>query len=666
MADSTFSEGRRASLERRRAISQGKGALPPARERTKTSTTMTATAAPTRPVPPVSSPIPAAAPATSGGTTGGFASEITGRLMSMLRRRQQSAGKSALGSGKSAVGSAPAAPASAPAVASEPVTPYTHGAHSTAAPSMSSVLATAPARGHELARRMRAERAQAKAQQGIAADRPARRGKLSYPPKVVVDTTTGGQTVTGLKYTDRARVTGADEGLGKPVSGTQYISPRDAALRAPAAKVGMAETAAGLKVTGTLVRNRVSITGDEVGERQRITGDLDGRIEDDRTPRESTHYDGIAQFARQANPHGHTVFGTNLGRSLATAGSRSRERERPLETTERGLAITGSAVGRSARVTGDEPGSCRAITGDQYLAPGGRQAECGGQGGGTASPRDTAENSRRDPVTGAKVTVSSTWGGARITGGSVEHDPAVTGDEPGSCRTITGTPYQGPQTMYGWCESKDAAEAESRQTHAAAVAVTGDLPLDVRGVTGTERGAARDITGTPYYQPLASSAAVADPVAAIDAGFSVRSPQRSAQLKHRFDPIAAPTAQGRVTGTFAQGEGKITGNVEFGFTPRRAATDREKLPRISGEGSTRKATVTGDAWSTHERVTGTEGYIAQERNPSERAGKAEPFAGARLFKGKVQHEDPRQIVTGMVGWSPKSAAKVTLSGGAQG
>ncbi|MCS7100511.1 MAG: hypothetical protein NZL99_02315, partial [Burkholderiaceae bacterium] len=117
--------------------------------------------------------------------------------------------------------------------------------------------------------------------------------------------------------------------------------------------------------------------------------------------------------------------------------------------------------------------------------------------------------------------------------------------------------------------------------------------------------------------------------------------------------------------SFAVGSGKVTGNVEF-LHRSRAAGAEAKRPRITGEGRTEGPPITGDAWTANPRVTGTEGYIAAERNPSERAGKPHAFASARLFKDKGHHQEPRQIVTGMVGWTPKSAAKVTLSGGAQG
>jgi hypothetical protein len=64
-------------------------------------------------------------------------------------------------------------------------------------------------------------------------------------------------------------------------------------------------------------------------------------------------------------------------------------------------------------------------------------------------------------------------------------------------------------------------------------------------------------------------------------------------------------------------------------------------------------------------VTGTEGSTAAERNPSERAGKPQAFSGARRFKTLAKHEETKNLVTGLLGWSGKTAAKVTLSGGAQ-
>jgi hypothetical protein len=121
---------------------------------------------------------------------------------------------------------------------------------------------------------------------------------------------------------------------------------------------------------------------------------------------------------------------------------------------------------------------------------------------------------------------------------------------------------------------------------------------------------------------------------------------------------------GRITGSFAYGDGKVTGNQEFFF---RARPSREgNQPAVTGEGSTEGRTVTGSAWKANSRVTGTEGYIAARRNPSEGGGAPHGWTGARRFRDHAVSEGPRQIVTGLSGWSPKAAAKITLSGGAQG
>ncbi len=653
MTDSLFSEGRRAALERRRAMSQGKGALPPARERTRSSVEAGsaqahAPAAAAAVAETTAAATSAAAPAAA--AFGERVGTLTGRLLSMLRRQQASAGKGGLGKAM-----ASSAPASVPL--DEPAEPVRRLAD-TVVPAPS-----APSAGHARARQLRAERAQ---QRASAPSRPVRSGRIGHPPKVVVEQTAGGQKVTGLKPTDATKVTGAEAGLGKPVSGTAYISPQDGASRAQPPKVGLTTTACGQLVSGTVIRSRVAVTGDEAGDHLRLTGDVDGSAEQDVTPREPMQYDGVAQFARQANPHGHSVFGTNLGRSLGVAASRQRDIRRASEVTEGGKVITGSAVGRSGRVTGDEAGACRSVTGDQYLAPARSQAECGGQGGGTASPA-RRDGDRLDPVTGSKVTVSSTWGSAKITGADVEHRPGVTGDEPGSCQVITGTPYQGPNTLYGWCDGTRAAEGEDHLVaRASRAAVSGDVPLHADGVTGTARGAERAITGTPYYRDGQAVQDEGDALSRIDQQFSIASPQRRAQLQQMRQAHPVASAAELITGSFAYGVGKITGNVEFAYLPRRKPGDDQAAPRISGEGGTRKQTVTGDAWRADARVTGTDGPTAYERNPSERAGKPQAFAGARTFKAKAEHEEPRQIVTGMVGWSSKSAAKVTLSGGAQG
>jgi hypothetical protein len=270
-------------------------------------------------------------------------------------------------------------------------------------------------------------------------------------------------------------------------------------------------------------------------------------------------------------------------------------------------------------------------------------------------------------VTGAKVSIAQTWAQQKVTGVDVEHNPLVTGDARGSCSAVTGSQYQGPETIEGWCDDAVVHKTHGRLGRREAFApVTGDTPVHDTSVTGTARGAARDITGTPYYRDQPDeSAELAEPVAAIDQRFSVVSPQRKAQIRACRNGVEKNN--GRVTGSFAIGQDKITGNKEFLFRPRGISNGDEGAGHalLTGEGRTEGSRITGDAWSEHSKVTGNEGATAAGRNSSERAGEPKSFAGSGRFKALSKREDPKQLVTGMFYFS-KTGAKVTLSGGAQG
>ncbi len=500
-----------------------------------------------------------------------------------------------------------------------------------------------------------------------------RLGALDYAPKVVASKTQRNQRVTGLRIGQGAHVTGDKRGTAQPISGTQYIGAETAAgWRAGGPKVGHARTEAGQVVSGTLIRSAVRVTGDEAGGRVTITGEADQRAEDDVTTRASQGASPVAQFHRQASPHGSTVLGTNLGRAAGRMGSRDRARKPFVEVTETGLPITGSAVGRSVRLTGDEDGACRHVTGTQYLAPARRQTECGFMGGGTA-PAEHIGADRPDPVTGGKVAVAKSWGGQRITGIDVEHDARVTGDAQGGCATLTGSQYQGLTTAERWCDPSVAGDAASvRVNRDATTSVTGNAARHDGLVTGAARGAAREITGTSYGRVDPPAVApVADRVAHIDERFSITSPQRAAHL--RAGPADPPSADrgGRITGSFAVGGGKVTGNLEF--LGKRRGHDPAAKPahqRVSGEGRVGgeggpAGRVTGHSWADNRHVTGTEGTFASGRNPTERSGQPVTFAGARTFRGAERLPEPNQLVTGMFGSFSKTNARVTLSGGAQ-
>lgn len=642
--------GRAASRERRSMLVQGKTALPPPSERSRDGAMPAISSAPA-PMPVAAAPVttaPApqpAAPVASAPVN----RAASGREMSRARRQAMVQGKAAL---RQFSGAAPAAAQAAPA----------SGSMNT--PAVSSGAPQSAGSARMAAQALRAVRARY-GRGDQPAPRPSGRVRnatqLNYAPKVATSETYAGGKVTGVRIGRGMNVTGDERGVALQVTGSQYIGketgfqPREGGI-----KVGASRTTGGLVVTGSQVRSKVSITGDEYSSGIRITGEADQDLGDDLLDRRESGAYASMQFQRQHNPHGHTVFGTNLGRSAKAIGSRDRSRERALEFTDDGRPISGTAVGRSVNVTGDESGSCRPITGDQYLMPAARQPLCE-TGNGARAGKAFMRNGRGDPVTGAKVNESESWSRQRITGVDVEHNDHVTGDEYGVCNGVTGTPYVGPGQYEAVCATGAPAIAQPT----AGSRVTGDTPLNVGHVTGTQRGSERGITGTPYYREAAAEETGDDMIAQIDTRFSVRSPQREAQLRADTSAVQAPTAAGRITGSFAVGDGKITGNQEFNFNPRPKG---ERAPRtqLTGEGRVDGPAITGSAWSEHGKVTGTEGYIATERNPSQRAGKPHGFANATVFKSEGKHEPARQLVTGMVGWSAKSAAKVTLSGGAQG
>ncbi len=572
----------------------------------------------------------------------------SGRLLSMQRRRLMTAGKEAL-----------------KAAAAMPGQVITAAVESFAASPVASALGMSGS-GRDFAQARRAAMAIGGRGNAPAAgpSRPPREGALKYPAKVVASTTHSGQPITGLRIGQGRSMTGDERGVSKPVSGTQYLPANEgASFRAGGPKVGMARTEGGQVVSGSLTRSAVRITGDEAGQNATITGEAEQLPEHDITTRRDPPGSSGAQFARQANPHGSHVFGTNLGRSMKTAGSRDRNLSPAIESTEKGLSITGSALGRSLRVTGDASGACRNVTGTQYLAPAQRQAACNTA---AAAANDAG---RADPVTAAKVNLSQSWGGQRVTGPDLEHNPRVTGDEPGSCSSITGSQYQGPATAEGWCDGGAGARMAGRIVRKPADApVTGNTPMHNDAVTGTARGAARDITGTPYYRANTEVSAPADPVAAIDSRFSIRAPQRSAHVVAAQGRADAPAPSERITGAFAVGIGKVTGNLEFMGRPR-TGTDRERKPAhtlVSGEGAVGAVKrISGDSWTDNALVTGQEAAFAAERNPTQRGPKAKAFAGSSTFKEQAVHEEPKQLVTGMMGYFSKTGARVTLSGGAQ-
>ena len=156
----------------------------------------------------------------------------------------------------------------------------------------------------------------------------------------------------------------------------------------------------------------------------------------------------VAGIARQANPK---LSGRELAQRVRAqrssnggAGERKSQptgRVRPTRTgavdqpwkvgvteTSHGQFVTGTRVGRSMKTTGDEPSTCRAITGTEYM--------------GADIFREFCQT---DPVPSTpKIGLSPTGYGNFVSGNEVGRSRKVTGDEPGTCASVTGTQYLSP------------------------------------------------------------------------------------------------------------------------------------------------------------------------------------------------------------------------------
>ncbi|MHB1321497.1 MAG: CsoS2 family carboxysome shell protein [Acidithiobacillus ferrivorans] len=533
------------------------------------------------------------------------------------------------------------------------------------------------------------------------------RQKPAAPAKVEEGTTLSGNTVTGTQVERSTRVTGAEPGSCRAITGTEYIGIEQygtlcASIPEPApAKVGVGRTARGQSVSGAEIGPSVKVTGDEHGSCKAVTG---------------TEYLSADKFE--------SFCATRPALTPAKVG---------VAATEAGQRVSGTEVGRSARVTGDEPGSCRKLTGSQYYQPEAFGSLC--RDGGSAPHKvsvmstlreqaltgtETAPGERvtgtergvcasvtgtesaglaqyqacnRKPVSVAeKVSVMRTWHEQPVSGTSVERSPRVTGDEYGGCQPVTGTEYAGPDQYAAFCAADHQATARalmaSRSGVAAAMMTGIRLGPDSK-VTGSARGEGLVLSGTPYggedqralpngdgtrMHPLtrgpadAPRMAIAAPeVAAVRGNFSVTTPARSAQE----NPLSRVTgtaygAIGRITGPVNLAAGLVSGTPEFRYRDEAHGAAPLEAPRsrLTGDGREGGFAITGAAWRRNESITGTEG-TSTRRNPTLRGDQRATLVGAAQLKDRERPDLPISRVTGSSGNDAKGSS-ITYSGGARG
>ncbi len=524
----------------------------------------------------------------------------------------------------------------------------------------------------ELARALRAQRSQ-KGGSGQKKSEPCGRKRARRTPeggsgpgaaqdapwKVGAGETAYGQTVTGTQVGRSVRTTGDEASTCRNVTGTEYLGAdifRQFCQTEPGKsvrKVGVSPTGHGNRVTGNEVGRSRSVTGDEPGTCKRVTGSQYVGADQSEAFCGTPNEPGPMKISSAQTRTDKTVTGNNVGRSSRVTGDEAGAGRELTGTqymqagngkvpskvgrsqTLRGGSMTGTQVGRSERVTGDEPGSCRNITGDDYIGKEQYSKFCAA----TPEPDDF------------KVGVSRTQKGKAVSGTLTGRSGKVTGDEPGTCKAITGTPYAGAEQYRSYCEPEQAQSAAARtraQRSTPGSVMTGQQPGIGGTLTGADKGACEPVSGTPYVG--ADQFAAACPATPAEPGspdfpqplgetpwgrFSVTAPSQAAQVEARKGGVTGSSyEQGQITGPFGMAAGKVTGTEEarFGHGTRPALTeDVASSPtsddingriksRITGEGMDAGQKITGDDWERGDRVTGTEGTSSMGRNPTRRGG----------------------------------------------
>ena len=153
-------------------------------------------------------------------------------------------------------------------------------------------------------------------------------------------------------------------------------------------------------------------------------------------------------------------------------------------TTTSGQTVTGTQANRSVKTTGNEASTCRSITGTEYLGAEVFQTFC---------------QQAPEPTTPAKVRVSATTHGNRVTGNEVGRSDKVTGDEPGTCKNVTGTEYISANQSASYCGSSQVSPRKvGHSLTQQGRPVSGVMVGRSSSVTGDEAGAGRSLTGDQY------------------------------------------------------------------------------------------------------------------------------------------------------------------------
>lgn len=533
------------------------------------------------------------------------------------------------------------------------------------------------------------------------------RKRTGVAPKVEVGSTLYGNVVTGTHVDPTHKVTGSEAGSCRAITGTgytgaeQYAELCDISPRPNAAKVGLTSTGRGQRVTGTEVGRSNKVTGDEHGSCMRVTGteylsaeNLEGVCDTSPEP-------APAKVNVSETRGGRPVSGTAVGPGFSVTGDEAgacsdltgtqyvpgslppslctarAPRKVNVMTTVQEQLVTGTDVGHSAKMTGNDYGACVPVSGTGYVG------------------LEQYQACNRAPVpTPHKVSVMRTWKGQQVSGTTVESSDMVTGDEHGECQPVSGDPYVGPDQYGRYCDTDAQAAAEARapvDDPAPPPAPSGTRVVPGGNVTGSERGQAVAVSGTPYASAVRAQAAKlqgrlqaqpalrqapAEEERQPTGHFSV-TPPASVARDSTVTQITGTAYGGgpRITGPVDRADGLVSGTPEFRHAGEVSSASQYLPPaeeagttprnRITGEGRESGFTVTGaSAWRRNESVTGTEG-ASTRRNPTLRGDPRGVAHSAVQYKDLERPELPPSKVTGSSGNYPRGSL-ITYSGGARG
>ena len=256
-------------------------------------------------------------------------------------------------------------------------------------------------------------------------------------------------------------------------------------------------------------------------------------------------------------------------------------------TTLSGQTVTGNQVDRTSRVTGTESGSCRPITGTEYVGTEQFESFC----------------SSKPEAAKAKVGMSATSRGQWVSGTEVGRSAKVTGDERGNCKPISGTEYLGNETFSDFCQGKGQMSRPEKvvagATERKGITVTGSDEARAKRVTGTEPGAQKAITGSQY----------------ADAGvarMTINGPSKVA-LTHTLAgrPVSGTEVGNsrKVTGDEAGACRTISGTEYLSTEQFQSICNSRPAPspaKVGVDASERGQRITGNLVDRSERVTGNE------------------------------------------------------------